>query len=256
MNKSPDTDLQIKQLEKLQELGSYLHQRRTEKGISLEAIAQHTKVQTRLLRAIEAGNWEELPEPVYIQGMLKQFANALGLNGAEFASAFPLETSLPRQGYIGLRLPWLQLRPLHLYLLYIVVVVISVRGISNLLRQSAVEESSNEPQLVIVDNSTKSAEPAPEMVEPTVSVSEKQPVKPVVIEVQLKDDCWLRVTADGQTEFEGVLPKGTVRTWVANEEITIRTGNAGGVVVTFNDQKAQQLGAPGQVQEVTYQASS
>ena len=256
MKEPKDTNLQTEQREKLQELGSYLRQRRTEKEITIEAVAQHTKIQMRLLRAIEAGNWEELPEPVYIQGMLKQFANALGLNGAEFASVFPLETLSPRHRYIGLRLPWLQLRPLHLYLLYIVVVVVSVRGISNLLRQSDLEESSHEPQLVIVDNSTKSEKPDPKIAEPTVSVSEKKPAKPVVVEVQLKDDCWLRVTADGQTEFEGVLPKGTVQTWMANEEITIRTGNAGGVVVTFNDQKAQQLGAPGQVQEVTYQASS
>ena len=250
MKKQQDTDLRIVQLEKLQELGAYLHQRRTEKGIAIEAIAQHTKIQTRLLRAVEAANWEELPEPVYIQGMLKQFANALGLNGAEFASAFPLETSLPHHR-IGLALPRLQLRPLHLYFLYIVVVVISVRGISNLLR--AVEDSRSEPQLVIVDNSTRSEEPAPKIVEP-ISISEK-PVKPVVIEVQIKDDCWLKVTADGQTEFEGVLTKGTRRTWMAKEEITIRAGDAGEVVITFNDQKAQQLGAPGQVQEVTYQSN-
>lgn len=251
--KASDTDLKNEQIEKLQELGSYLHRRRTERGVSIEAIAEHTKIQPRLLRAIEAGNLEELPEPVYIQGMLKQFANALGLNGAEFASAFPLDTSLPRHR-LELRLPRLQIRPLHLYLLYIVVVVISVRGISNMLRQSVLEDSGTEPQLVIVDNSTKSADPAPEVVEP-ISVSQK-PLKPVVVEVQLKDDCWLRVMADGQTAFEGVLPKGTQRTWTANKEITIRARNAGGVVVTFNDQKAQQLGAPGQVQEVTYQASS
>ena len=64
----------------------------------------------------------------------------------------------------------------------------------------------------------------------------------------------MRVEVDGKTEFEGTLPKGTQRQWVIDESITIRTGNAGAVMITINDETPQPLGEPGAVEEFTYQA--
>ncbi|MDJ0542220.1 MAG: DUF4115 domain-containing protein, partial [Microcystis sp. M53603_WE2] len=77
----------------------------------------------------------------------------------------------------------------------------------------------------------------------------------LVVEVKLEDDCWLRVVVDGKTEFEGVLPQGSHRTWQANRELTVRAGNAGGVYVAVNNAHAKQLGQPGKVEEVTYRAN-
>jgi hypothetical protein len=79
--------------------------------------------------------------------------------------------------------------------------------------------------------------------------------KPVQVGVTLKSQSWIRVVADGKTEFEGVLPEGTQRTWVADKTLIVRAGNAGGVLVEFNDQTAKQMGAPGEVQEVTFAAN-
>jgi hypothetical protein len=57
---------------------------------------------------------------------------------------------------------------------------------------------------------------------------------------------------DGKLAFEGILPQGTQKTWEGQEEVTIRAGNAGGVVVTFNNGQKKILGKPGEVEEVTY----
>ena len=75
--------------EKITDIGSKLRQERLEQGISLDELAQTTRIQIRLLKAIEEGNLQILPEPIYIREFLKQFANALGLNGTEIASQFP-----------------------------------------------------------------------------------------------------------------------------------------------------------------------
>ena len=58
---------------------------------------------------------------------------------------------------------------------------------------------------------------------------------------------------DGKVAFEGILPEGTQASmeW-RQREVTIRAGNAGGVVISFNNQQQQILGAPGQVEEITY----
>jgi hypothetical protein len=74
--------------------------------------------------------------------------------------------------------------------------------------------------------------------------------------VTLKAESWVRVVADGKKQFEGLLPQGTQRTWVAKEQLTVRVGNAGGVLVNFNQEQAKLLGQPGQVQEVTFAADS
>ena len=73
----------------LAELGEHLHQRRDQKGLSLEQVAATTKIQRRLLQAIEAGQMDVLPESVYIRGLLKRFAEALDLPGEEFAQQPP-----------------------------------------------------------------------------------------------------------------------------------------------------------------------
>jgi hypothetical protein len=57
---------------------------------------------------------------------------------------------------------------------------------------------------------------------------------------------------DGKTEFEGVLTRGTEQKWTAKETITIRTGNAGGLLVTLNKENPKTLGNLGQIQEVTF----
>ena len=74
------------------------------------------------------------------------------------------------------------------------------------------------------------------------------------VKIELEDQSWLEVVVDGKTTFKGELPKGTNRTWSAKQELTLRTGNAGGVLVALNDQQAQKLGQPGQIQEITYKA--
>ena len=254
--KKSKINLQEKQFKKLKELGECLHKIRTEQGRSIEAVANKTRIQARLLRAIEEGKLEVLPEPIYIQGLLRQFADALGLNGAEFASAFPTEDSRIGQvkSHFGRRLPSLQLRPLHLYLLYILLVILSVRGLSNLLEDSGLEASRL---------TTEQPSPASQPAQKPLLISQKeepskpvaQQAKPLVVDIQIKDECWLRVVVDGKTEFEGILREGTRRTWIANEQLTLRAGNAGSVVVNFNHQQAKRLGEPGQVQEVTYQAN-
>lgn len=253
--KKPKINPREEQLTKLQELGSKLQYIRTEKDIPLETVAKETRIPVRLLQAIETGDLDALPEPVYIRGLIKQFADFLELDGTELASEFPayLEVKSSRS-YFSLRLPSLHLRPIHLYFLYILLIMVSVRGISHSLRQSALESNSSSESIV---QSSPTQKHSPKPTQPP-AMAEKVPNtnKPVVVNIQLKDKCWLKVVVDGKTQFEGILPQGSHRTWVANKQLTVRAGNAGGVLITFNDQQPQPLGEPGQTQEITFQAKS
>jgi cytoskeletal protein RodZ len=89
--RSDAMNLAALQGERLREIGAYLNQVRHEQGITLDTIAQQTFIQAYQLRAIEAGEIHSLPEPVYIQGFIKKYAIALGLNGKDLAASFPVD---------------------------------------------------------------------------------------------------------------------------------------------------------------------
>jgi cytoskeletal protein RodZ len=249
------------QVEKLGELGSRLRQFRTEQSIPLEDVAAQTRIQARLLNAIEEGRLDELPEPVYIKGFIKRFAEALGLNGVEFASTFPTNSSFQLIRPSWRHLPAAQLRPIHLYLLYIALVVSAVSGLSILVNRSAepvyraATYSLPQQPLLPSSNPPGQKQQKIEQTKAVEHVKSSKDGKPVQVGVTLRSQSWIRVVADGKTEYEGVLPEGTQRTWMANEKLIVRAGNAGGVLVEFNEEKAKQMGAPGEVEEVTFAAN-
>ncbi len=72
----------------MNQIGKELKEIREEKGISLEEVAEKTKIPLRFLQAIENGRWEELPEEVYLRGFIKTYAEVLGLDGKKFVDNY------------------------------------------------------------------------------------------------------------------------------------------------------------------------
>lgn len=244
--------------QKLAQLGKQLRLKRQEQSLSLENVAEATRIQQRMLQAIEEGDLDELPEPIYIQGFIKQYADTLGLNGTELSNSFVISDRRLKIKPVWHKLPATQLRPIHLYLIYIFVIVCAVNALSQMLSRSQLQSSSQtqiQEQLTSVAKPEQALAKQPEKLKP-VSAPSNNLDRKIQIGVTLKSPSWIRVVADGKTQFEGLLPEGTKRTWMAQEELTVRAGNAGGVLVTFNQEKAKQLGSPGEVQEVTFAANT
>ena len=216
------------QQEKISKIGSYLRQIRLEKNISLEAIAQKTLIPLRLLKAIESGDVEELPELFYTRALIGKFAKELGVR----------------------EIKDFQIKQFHLYLLYILVIITSVKGITTRVERPIIINKIQVAKQIPLESPVTINSPSPEP--STTLISQSEAPQSAVVNITLKDRCWLKVIVDGKVEFEGTLPKGTNRTWTGKEQVTIRAGNAGGVFITFNDGQEKLLGKPGQVEEVTY----
>ena len=254
MNK-PTLPTNREQAERLAEMGLQLCELRQQQEISLEQVASQTRIQPRLLRAIEQGKLENLPESVYIQSFIRQYADAIGLDGVEFASTFPTLYRLPDSRPSWRSLPGAQLRPVHLYLLYMLLIISAINGLSYLLNPSV-----RQPELANADLNVQPVAPAAiGPVNPLQAVAKsglalKPPgaQKAVRVGLMLTSQSWVRVVADGKTEFEGVLSEGTQRTWAANQKVIVRAGNAGGVMVSFNDGQSKKLGEPGEIEEMAF----
>lgn len=79
---------------------------------------------------------------------------------------------------------------------------------------------------------------APELPQPP----RPEPPQPAVIdgvslEVRTQGTSWLRVTADGERVFQGLLHEGEARAWQAKRRLTIRVGNSPVVQVMVNGRR-------------------
>ena len=256
MNKDlKNNNYTIDQEQKLKDIGINLNRIRVGQNISLETVASQTHISKRLLEAIEAGDVTKLPEPFYVRALVNKFARQIGATeiDLEFLSLSEANTAINGTSSNNRYRFDFQLRSPHLYLLYILLVLISVKGITTLVERPVVVDrtipsSGTNPEV-------ESSQPAIQLDQPEAAsqlISQSSTPQAVTVGINLQERCWLKVMVDGKVAFEGTLAKGTQRSWTGDREVTIRAGNAGGVAISFNNQQQKVLGAPGQVEEITY----
>lgn len=66
-------------MEDLGALGRYLQQQRELRGLSRDDVAKATRISPSLVAALEEGQAERLPEPVFVQKHVQAYAKAVGL---------------------------------------------------------------------------------------------------------------------------------------------------------------------------------
>lgn len=71
-----DTDLQ-------QMPGLFLQQSRKAQGLSLQDVAERTKIRSSFLQSIEEQRFDFLPAPVYLRGFLREFARMVNVPDAD-----------------------------------------------------------------------------------------------------------------------------------------------------------------------------
>jgi cytoskeletal protein RodZ len=260
MKETTPTIIFEQQQERLSKIGAYLQQIRVAKGWTLALMTRRTKIRMTLLNNMESGLLEELPEAVYLKGLIRRYADSLGLDGVAIAHSFPVEDvshqwKLPTWRNFSFQF---QLRPAHLYAIYLLVIVTTVQSLANVVR---IPNTALDPEL---QPTTEEVEAPRQQV--TAPVSKPTPIAlvkdplgnamegSITIDVATQETAWMRVEVDGKTEFEGILPKGSQKKWVVDESVKIRTGNAGAVIITIDNEPPHPLGEPGAVEEFTYQA--
>ena len=279
------------QVEQLQSIGAYLRQVRQEQGVSLEVLANQIFIRPALLQALETGRSEQLPEPVFIQGFIRRYAEALGLDGKAISQEFivnPVEV-LPTPELItpatgnGARssdsyfqpepLPEVRTVEKPRYVpkaasrrqsslplwLALGAAVLALGGLLwALLGREPVPSTTEAPPETTTavtdeaDTQPDPAEPAPAApLEPIEPETTPTLEAPIVVTASLSDRAWLSVVADGENVYEGTPESGYEETWTAQDSLVFRTGNAGGVSLSVNGDNPVILGESGDVKTLT-----
>jgi cytoskeleton protein RodZ len=256
-------------------LGERFRAAREARGLTLSDVAEHIRIRSVYLAAIEDENWSAIGAPVYIRGFLRTYARFLGLEPEEVVAEFNSQASAPpppvptapgappRTSYLADEEPPARgLSPLIWVASLVAVVLIAVVVYNEAMlhaRQSATVLPSNSPTAVASAPAagvaadagpTENPASANPSASPTLSPSPGASGT-ANLEVRLSAPSWLRVTVDGNVSMEGTFPAGTDRQF-RGKIARLRIGNAGGVEIIIDGKSMGTLGATGDVVERSF----
>lgn len=148
-----------------------LRQAREAKGITLEEVAQRTYIKLPYLQALEDGDVDKLPAPVYIHGYIRQYAKLLGLNGSDLVLRYQQDSGKPQPPKIAIATPQAKPDSVRRSLEVAMGATPHLPGVSSLT--GTMMPSSDPESLRTVREST----PMPALIDPEPSV--RRPLGPV-----------------------------------------------------------------------------
>jgi len=289
-SKTPPTS---KETQPLGEIGTTLRTQRERLGFTLSNVENQIFIPERYLTAIENGSLEELPSTVQGRGMVKNYAQFLGLDPdpllLNYAEALQARLSRVRNqapdtgSSISLRV-WLRRFIASPTILWVGAVLLiasvsiwsgvlifgnqgsapeptaTIPGVADILLPSlthtpTLEQPLTTPGGIEVDIALtpESADPDVEEGEPT-STPQLTGNEKIQIQLITIQRSWVRVTVDNILAFEGRLLRGSVKLFGGELSIEILTGNAAGVKVIYNQRDLGVMGLYGEVINRVYTA--
>jgi cytoskeleton protein RodZ len=240
---------------KMASLGQDLKRERELRGISLQEIADSTRISLRFLQAVEEDRLDIIPGPFFVRAILRSYARSIGLDENQVLNRYQERVMFEEQlEYQEARkrpsLPPRLPRPKKAVVL--VVGSIALVGIAALLYLFVFSsrESGRVPQKSPVQAKPEVTTPALSVPSPQLS---QEPVveerKSLDLDFSFLEDTWIRVSADGQTLWDGIKKSGESLQVKAEKEVVLDTGNAGGMSFTINGENAKPLGPRGAVRK-------
>jgi cytoskeleton protein RodZ len=233
------------------EFGEALASARIAAGVSLESIAERTKISIHALRALESGEFAKLPNLVFARMFLRQYLEHFGASQEQWLPGFeaswqrlqeskqsfafrpPAPVKRRREG------PWV-----------VGLVIVAVGVVSVLL----VERNQRGPQLVSPTPSPAAATLVPTAVrQPTPPTAAPPPaLEPVALVVRTgESSCWVEARVAGESTVSRLLAPGAVWEIAAGgKEVDLVFGNAGAASVEYMGEVRSPVGSAGAVARI------
>jgi cytoskeletal protein RodZ len=270
-------------------LSEKLRRERELRGISLKQISDDTRIGVRFLEALEENRFELIPGEFYRRSYLRAYTRYLGLDEDRAVNAYissqkekPTSETSPDGNEIaffsyraGNRDIWVisaesldgRSPAIPFWLPWV--------GLGAVVLMGTLWVVSSEPAPAVKEIGETRPEafdkPATASVSPSETVSSSASRVPVLsppvhaspvprslradttgklrLVLDVGESCWLEIMADGKVVTTGLKERGYRREFVANEELRLWLGNAGGVSLWINDRLLKPLGRPGQVRK-------
>jgi cytoskeleton protein RodZ len=247
-------------------IGEELRSLRQGRNLSLEDVAQSTRISKRFLEYIETNRFDQLPGGAFNRAFIKSYAQFLGMDPREALQQYSKHAPLPKEKS-GRREPTLHRhRPLIRFVISTgFTVTLIVLGSLLLYREIRITRSEIEDakskvtttlETIVIPPATlppADSSAAPQTAASPATNQEPVPVAvqyPINLVIEAVNQCWISVNADGRQITSQLLARGDKLPFHANSQVALILGNAGGVNLRFNGNPLRKLGASGEVQKV------
>ena len=265
-------------------LGRRLRDERMRRGLTVAEIAQRTRIATRHLEAIEEDQLDRLPAGYFRRAFLRQYADALGITGADVDAALQEVVASPPPDELARavmsrpeRGPQRPPRPRRLALMLAVpaLAVASSGAYFWWKRRPPTPQPvalATPPKIEKIESPIKLPSPPPQekstATSPPTPAPAQAPAEPPRVKVEpspapipgqalsltlaATDQTWVSLSAGGKTVFTGVMGPGQTKSFEGTDEARLVVGNAGGIEVTWNGHMIETIGPRGHIREVLF----
>ncbi len=268
-------------------LGQILRREREKRGLTIEALAEQTRINPLYFRAIEAGDRGSLPGGFFYRSFLRQYARLLELPESVYQAE--IERSLEQETQEPPALPerHIDVPPMPTGSMdraaetrrwvvrvagLVAVVALATLVYAVYLRWRTPAEvaqtgATEPPPIAMPAGEEPVREPAsqtpgagaePGTVQPEAAGLEAAkpaaPEGPVRLRLAAREPVWVEVWADGRRVFNDLMKAADSRSFGAEAKIRIVLGNAGGMDLEWNGRALEPVGPRGQVRTVEFSA--
>lgn len=260
--------------------GEKLRRERERRGVTVHDIAESTKISSRFLRALEAEDYENLPGGIFNRGFVRAYCKYLGMDEEEMVAEFDAALQaheaeqlklLPVEPVPDKKPTQFKLPPKE-YVAGAIVAAILVMGAATWWLSSSSRRPSSDASAPAASSAPLSGQSNPANLQPTpakemlakaegpdsrqkadaspgpnespkVKAEKKAPTKAAIsLEVRTHEDSWVSIMADGKMLMEGIMPAESSKHFRAQKNMVLKTGNAGGVEISYNGKPLPPLG--------------
>jgi cytoskeletal protein RodZ len=262
------------------EIGLHLRERRELISLTFDEVERHTKLRAVFVKALEDGAFDKLPSPVQTRGMLANYATFLDLNTDAIllrfadglqARRYEKYAETPRekiQTEVITSMPFLRSFVAGDLIFGVVMIAIlfalAIWGVGRVVSsQNEQNAEATAPSIVDVLGSTPLPTPSPGVT--FVPVDENSAVTPgaepavtaasnanVVISIFAVERVFARISVDGELSFQGRFAPGETKVFEANDQVTVLTGNAAALRISYNGRDIGLMGNTGEVVSRVY----
>lgn len=258
----------------MESIGDYLKREREIRNITLEEIANATKINIGILRTIEEGQTERFPAGVFVRGFIRCYAQYIGLDPNDVLLRYQPQAKTPEHQEEISPPPekkiWLffsRHRKLLGVSISIIIVVFLLSLVVNIGKKETLRKEqkplpkSHAPAHLrpveanrVVDQAKtyvpdQTIVPAPQA--KAQEAPQLQHKKQHELRAVFKENTWVQAVIDEQNLQEYSFKAGETISWTMDNKIRLLIGNAGGVDIYLDGEQLKSLGNSGQVVGIT-----
>jgi|GEM_PF-5374901 len=215
--------------EAIQEISGMLSKKRQSRNLSFEEVSHVLKIRVPILKALEEGQWDQVPGGVYLENFIRKYAAYLGLDPKKTVEPYLNAKNQGVQNELKgeKSFNWSE-NPSKMYWVLggggLLLLLLLMKLFSNRPPTSRTEMRARESVSQVASPAKTEAERA------KVSAENHK------VAVYTPYPLWIRLESNDRP-FEGFIPQGSTWTWSAKGQFSVRFGHTKEVAMFVNGQK-------------------